>query len=199
MTRLESPPKIYDRSVAGAEFRLAQGEFISDLVHAHILFSTLGTTEIRLTEQKHPYALVLSQGCDLEQDFRARHDQVKPDKMVPTVLFCEVELATYLRTYVQHSDIWNRIKINSHERYHFFQKADKEDDAASEGLPELGVDFKRFFAIPTEEVYHRIKSGEAKRRCCLRSPYLEHFCHRFVNFLSRVALPEPHSSDKENR
>ncbi len=187
-------PKIYDKSVAGAEFRLAQGEFISDLVHAHILVSTLGTTEIRLVDKNHPYALVLSQGCDLEQDFSARHDQLKPDKMVPTVLICEVELASALKTYVQSSERWNRVKNNSDERYHFFQKVDREDDAASEGLPELGVDFKRFFAIPTEEVYHRIKNGQAKRRCCLRSPYLEHLCRRFANFLSRVAIPEPHTS-----
>jgi len=145
--------------------------------------------------KSHPYALVLSQGCDLEQDFRARQGHVSQDKMVPTVLFCEVGLVSELKTNVKQSSAWNRLIINSDERYHFFQKVDREDDAASEGLPELGVDFKRFFAIPTEEVYHRIKNGEAKRRCCLRSPYLEHLCRRFANFLSRVALPEPHSSD----
>ena len=192
---MDRPPKIYDKSDVGADSRLAQGEFISDLVHAHIDPSTLGNPQIFLSMKTHPYALVLSQGCDLEQDFRARRGLVMADKMVPTVLFCEVELASKIKQYVRKSDAWNRLERNIDERYHFFQKVDKEDDAVSEGLPELGVDFKRFFAIPTGEVYHRIKSGEAKRRCCLRSPYLEHFCRRFANFLSRVALPEPHSSD----
>ena len=192
---MDRPPKIYEKSYSGADSCLAQGEFISDLVHAHIDLSTLGGSGILLSMKKHPYALVLSQGCDLEQDFRARQGLVNPDKMVPTVLFCEVELVSELKTYVKQQNAWNRLINNSDERYHFFQKVDKEDDAALEGLPELGVDFKRFFAIPSDEVYYRIKSGEARRRCYLLSPYLEHFCRRFANFLSRVALPEPHSSD----
>jgi hypothetical protein len=92
------------------------------------------------------------------------------------------------------SNIWNRISQNNDERYHFFQAVDQDQDTQGEGLPELGVDFKRLFAIPTDEVYWRISTGEVKRRCLLKSPYLEHFCRRFANFLSRVALPDPHMS-----
>jgi len=148
--------------------------------------------------KKHPFAITLSQGCDLEQDYRARHGPVSSDKQIPTILFCELVTAAELRRNVQ-SDVWNRIKKNLDERYHFFQLAEKELDLEDEGLPELGTDFKRVFAIPTAEVYHRIKSGEAKRRCHLESPYLEHFSRRFANFLSRVALPLGHLSVPEGR
>jgi hypothetical protein len=41
------------------------------------------------------------------------------------------------------------------------------------------MDFKRYFSLPTEEVYYRIDS-EAKRRCRLVSPYAEHLSTRFV-------------------
>ena len=39
------------------------------------------------------------------------------------------------------------------------------------GIPELGVDFKRYFTIPTDEIYKRIEKGEVRRRCVLMSPY----------------------------
>ena len=65
------------------------------------------------------------------------------------------------------------------------------EDALRQGLPELGVDFKRFFTIPTDELYVPITSG-AQRRCHLNSPYLEHLTTQFSGFLSRVALPKPH-------
>ena len=55
--------------------------------------------------------------------------------------------------------------------------------AIGEGMPELGIDFKRYFTIPTDEVYFRIRA-EAQRRSRLRSPYLEHLSNRFYSFQS---------------
>lgn len=186
--------EIYIKSVQGGSCRLGQGEIISNLVHVHVELSTLGTSEIRIIQRLHPYAIVLSQACELRQDFLARTGQLAEDKQLPCILFCEVGLATELRSRVRKTEFWTRISQNNDERYHFFQGIEPALDAENEGLPELGVDFKRLFAIPTAEVYWRVDAREAKRRCCLNSPYLEHFCSRFANFLSRVALPEPHSS-----
>jgi hypothetical protein len=149
---------------------------------------------LRVAPKLHPFALILTQGCELEQDFHARRGEVLEDKQIPAILFCEVVNAVDLRSRVKKSEHWNLLKSNRDERYHFFQAVEKEFDVEGEGLPELGVDLKRIFTIPTDEVYYRIRCGEARRRCCLQSPYLEHSCHRFANFLSRVALPEPHSS-----
>ena len=93
------------------------------------------------------------------------------------------------------TDIWRRIRINKDERYQFLQRIGSVQDAAGQDLPELGIDFKRYFTIPADEVYRRIELGEAQRRCVLNSPYLEHFCVRFANYLSRVALPADHLSE----
>ena len=93
------------------------------------------------------------------------------------------------------SKAWARIQANKDERYHFLQKAEAIDDVRGEGLPELGIDFKRYFTIPTEEVYWRVHQKEAQRRCVLQSPYLEHLSSRFAYFLSRVALLEDHFSE----
>jgi hypothetical protein len=86
------------------------------------------------------------------------------------------------------------VKINKHERYHFLQLVEPSCDAQGTGLVELGIDFKRYFTLPTEEVYKRVEIGSAKRRCVLESPYLEHFSTRFAYYLSRVALPQDHAS-----
>ena len=80
------------------------------------------------------------------------------------------------------------------ERYQFLQKALASEDGENEGPPELGVDFKRYFPVPTDELDWRGNS-ELKGRCRLVSPYLEHFCSRFSGFMNRVALPAEHLSD----
>ena len=194
MTELDGPQLIYAKSIAGADSFLVQGEIISNLMHVHLDLPSLTGTATRIVSKVHPFAVILSQGCDLEQDYRSRTREIAQDKTVPAVLFCEVILASDLKGTIQSSEIWRRITQNNDERFHFLQTIEPEFDLEAKGIAELGVDFKRFFTVPTDEVYHRIRSGEARRRCFLQSPYLEHFCRRFANFLSRVALPVPHTS-----
>lgn len=92
------------------------------------------------------------------------------------------------------SAIWRRIEQNKDERYQFLKRITPEQDTLGEGLPELGIDFKRYFTIPTDEVYVRLSAG-VQRRCRLVSPYLEHLSTRFWYFQARVALPAEHRSE----
>jgi hypothetical protein len=92
------------------------------------------------------------------------------------------------------SDQWARVRQNKDERYQFLQKVLPQEDADGEGIPELGIDFKRYFTVPTDEVYYRLESG-ARRRCQMRSPYLEHLSTRFGYYQFRVALPAEHQSE----
>lgn len=150
--------------------------------------------------KNHPYAIVLSQDCDLIQD-RVERDKadsgedVPPEKLIPNVLFCEVVSAQSLRGTTSNPRLWDSIVKNDNKRYQFLQKVEPHEDAFKEGLPELGIDFKRYFSIPTGEVYRRLELGEAKRHCVLVSPYLEHFSTRFAFFLSRVGLDPDHTSE----
>jgi len=91
--------------------------------------------------------------------------------------------------------IWRDISKNKDVRYQFLQKVDISDDVLGQGLPELCIDFKKFFTIPTDEVYRRLEIREATRRSVLVSPYLEHLSSRFANYLCRVALPLDHASE----
>jgi hypothetical protein len=136
----------------------------------------------------------LSQDCDLDLDFKARQGQVGADKIIPNVLFCEATTAEQLKGRLDRSDLWRRVKDNKDERYQFLQRADNQDDALGEGVPELGIDFKRYFTIATEEAYFQLESS-LKRRCRLVSPYLEHLSARFAYYQFRIALPQGHFSE----
>jgi hypothetical protein len=154
---------------------------------------TIGSPDLEVIPYLHPYAIVVSQDCDLDWDHKTRIDSAK-DKLIPSILFCEVAPASSVRSSTR-SDIWKRIKINKDERYQFLQKVASDEDVLLEGLPELGIDFKRYFTIPADEVYARIAAKETMRRCRLVSPYLEHFSTRFAYYQFRIALPAEHFSE----
>jgi hypothetical protein len=188
---------IYVPSHLGMPAQLRQGEILCNLTQIHLDLKTVGLQEISVLPKIHDYAVILSQDCDLEQDFKARVGQNTQDKLIPSILFCEVITAEQLRQSPggMNSSIWGRVRTNKDERYQFLQRVEPAQDAQGEGLPELGIDFKRYFTIPVDEVYRRIEIGEVQRRCVLSSPYLEHLCCRFANYLSRVALPLDHLSE----
>ena len=182
---------------------LRQGEILSNLKQFKLNLESLRSGKPLAEPIIHPFAIVVTQDCDAEQDFKKRRaSDLVSDKIIPSILFCEVVAAEQLRNRDKenkikeiNSTVWGQVKINKNERYHFLESVPVESDSLSEGLPELTLDFKRYFTIPTEEVYYRLEIGEAKRCCRLISPYLEHLTSRFNNFQSRIALPEDHTSE----
>jgi hypothetical protein len=184
-------PPIYQRS-PDPESCLFQGEILSCVFRYHLDIDTIDDAEPGFKKEQFKFAVVLTQSCDLAQDFRSRKEN-KPSQ-IPDVLFCQVPPAIELKTPELNAKIWDRVKINKDERYHFLEAVPKDFDSAGEGLPELGIDFKRYFTVPTNEVYARINRRETMRRTVLCSPYLEHLSSRFAYFLSRVGLPHDHIS-----
>ena len=195
-----------------AEGALRQGEVLTDVVEHQISLETLKAPEngIRVDKRRHPYAIVLTQDCDLDWDYNAQcrieggncptaKERGKLEaKRVPAILLCEVHAATEIHGREDmNTRIFKQIVINKNERYHFFQSIHEGDDLLGEGLPELTIDFKRYFTIPTDELYWQISHSDARRRTCLRNPYLEHLSQRFTSFLSRVALPQDYESMSE--
>ena len=194
----------YEKSAPDKALR--QGELLSNVVEVIVNVNTIYSEELSLEQRTHPFAYVVSQDCDLDWDFHARKSQTQNHRIIPNVLLCEAMLATDLARQLinvegskdsNKSRIWARVKINKDERFHFFQRVTETDDLTSNGVPELGIDFKRHFTIPTEELYTRIQYGQTMRRCRLLSPYMEHLSDRFAYFLSRIALPEDHESESE--
>lgn len=172
---------------------LCQGEILSGVIRYPLDLTTIGDPEPTAKKVDHPFALVLTQACDLTQDFIARQNN-QPHQL-PDVLFCQLPTASELKTPELNSKIWDRVKKNKDERYHFLEMIQPDSDRAGLGLPELGVDFKRYFTIPTVEVYRWLDLGITRRRSVICTPYLEHLSSRFAYFLSRVGLPHDHTSE----
>jgi len=132
----------------------------------------------------------VTQECDLDWDYKARHGNGTDRKLVRSILFCVVDEAQVLRGAHQlNSTLWNTVRGNNNQRYHVLPGVPAACDALGQGLPELAVDFKQYFTIPTGEVYARLYGQEARPRCHLISPYLENFSQRFHAYHMRVALP----------
>jgi hypothetical protein len=201
-TEIQAEMAIISKYALSSNGSLRQGEILSNLKQYKFNIEKLRSGENFIEPIIHPFAVVITQDCDCEQDFKVRQNKdFDSDKIIPSILFCELVPAELLRNRDKgkqkvdiNSKVWDRIKINKDERYHFLEATLKTVDMINEGLPEFALDFKRYFTIPTEEVYYRIEIGEAKRRSRLVSPYLEHLTSRFNYFQSRIALPEDHTS-----
>ena len=178
---------------------LRQGEIVSEVVQVHIRAESLDSRseDLDLEEKAHPYALILTQDCDLDWDFKARattpenaaQENKRQAKLVPNILLCELSTVDSLKPRLAGGDVLRRIRSNQDERYHFLPSVTPSGDLIGEGLPELVADFKRVFCIPTDELYLRLNIG-MRRRAILENPFLHHLSSRFGYYCLRVALPE---------
>ncbi|MCY4466814.1 MAG: hypothetical protein OXE46_14885 [Chloroflexi bacterium] len=183
---------------------MRQGELLSNVVQLFVELHTIAQESPRAIRRNHAFAYVLSQDCDLDWDFNSRTKPDARDRTIPSILLCEAMPAISAARQIiavdgskntDKSRIWRRVKQNKDERYQFFSKVESSLDLQEQGIDELVIDFKRYFSVPTGELYKRIELGETHRRCRLRSPYLEHLSSRFAFYLSRVALPEDYHSE----
>jgi hypothetical protein len=176
---------------------ILQGELLSGVVQTFIAEASVAVQtpgSVAAVEfMQHPFAIVVSQDCDLDWDHRQRAaGDGKTDKLLPNVMLCEVHDAA---SNTSNSSLWGPIRTNKNERFQFLQAPSWLEDLAREKFPELLVDFKRYFSVPTAELYARIHAGQTKRRCVLRQPFREHFSNRFFGFQMRIALPGEHFSE----
>lgn len=178
---------IYKRSDSASP--ILQCEIISGMIHLRARVAEVGASVESLTQ---PFALIMTQSCDLERE----HDARTAGKPCPVedILVCPAHEAGDVRGTPGVADKWKRIQKNNEERYQFLQSIPVECDASGHGVPELVLDFRRTFSIGTEELLRQFNSGVATRRAQLVSPYLEHVAIRFFSYHARVALPSQHES-----
>ena len=193
------PPYLADSM--GSQTSIRQCAILTGLSRRAFVLETIGTPQEVVEVVTVDYAVVLTQDCDLEQDYRVRFTTPTPesDKLIPCVFLVEAYVAQDICARIADSSRkkWDRLNIeaNKNERFHFLQKVDTDADRLNQGLPELVLDFKRYFTLPTDELYRRIDVGQTRRRTLLASPYLEHLSGRFAYYLSRVGLPTDHLSE----
>ncbi|WP_410320021.1 hypothetical protein [Methanobrevibacter sp.] len=154
-----------------------------------------------------PYLIVLSQDCDLNQDFDA-HNQIKTinfdesnkkissfyNKMIPSIVVVPAYPADNLRegTHLNFLDLemtkigkekdtrWKILIQNETPRYHYLGGSENLD------IINLALDFKRYYTLSREYLYSVFPECYF---LSLKELYREDLSHRFFNFQSRIGLP----------
>lgn len=178
-----------------------QGDILIGIKFQYISTNRAGDAELSLGFP-FPYAVVLSQACDLEQHYgnlkakaeAGKTEGAKPkndDKILDTVLVCPA-FASEKFLAGQHID--NRqmtVHGSSQRTLEKFQKNDEYNryhylDPLAETFPELIIDFKKFHTVPIDilEEYY-----ESSYLASLKELYRERLSQRFSNYLSRIGLP----------
>jgi len=173
--------------------RLYQGDIFKDL--KFVTGDSETTTEKDIISL--PYAVVLSQDCDLQSDFNFRKTNENQDKFLLSLL---VSPAFILENFAkgEHLGDWKmntfnngqieKIKNNdSFKRYHYL----KGEPLFS--VLELVIDFKHFFGLPRDFLY---KEKKNKYIASLNEIFREELSQRFSNYLSRIGLPELSTTKK---
>ncbi|KAM3094949.1 hypothetical protein ACKFKF_26210 [Phormidesmis sp. 146-12] len=192
---------IYQALDKGSSLR--QGEILTGVTQYNPVIDEIpkefqNFQELAFTPIMHPYAIVITQDCDLDWDYKARGISDNPAKLLNSIVLCEIGTAETIRsTDGMNRKEWELVVAHRHERFYFFEKAPLECEMEEEGLPELTADFKKVFGIDVATLYRQIELGIVKRRTVLASPYLEHFSRRYHSFHGRVALPFQYESERE--
>lgn len=157
--------------------------------------------ELKADIIEHRFAVILSQDCDLEQDFFARYETMdgetpqqlaeREQRKLSCVLFCDAIPIDELSGRINNKRVFDFANKNKNERYQFLREVKAEEDAHGRGVAALGLDFKRYFCLAAEDVYAQ-NSRLKNRRAVLQTPYAEHLSVRFFAYQFRIALAKEH-------
>lgn len=191
-------PPFYIASPKSGPF--LQTEILSGVIEYRLALDSISSPDgLEFESITHSYAIIVSQDCDLSQDY-SRREKLKreglspeavDEKLLPRILLCEVSPESAISGAMQGMTVRDRFRQNKEERYQFLKAVESQYDAENCGIEAMGIDFKRYFSVPTGELYTQLQC-DCRRRCRLAPQYLEHFSRRFTNHLSRVALPSDH-------
>lgn len=151
---------------------------------------------------RFPYIFVLSQDCDLAQDYiNYTEESSDDDKIIESILICpmfnledllsgnhiNIEKDTWdiiiKKMWVIKWDIKQNLKKNLLDRY-FSIKSFSDDEII---IPDLVMDFKFFMTISRDVMYSKYTENYV---CSVSELFREKISIKFANYLSRIWLPE---------
>jgi hypothetical protein len=171
-----------------AEIR--QAEIISDLRYYSVVENAADASKLDINATKLPYAITITPDCDLLQDFKGG----KSGSLFGVLLFPMEEGAAARKLRGKNTAEWRSISGNHWSQFYFLSAIGPEYDNLGTGLPDLLVDFKRYFTVPASEITRQCKlSGtvKASRRCRLNDMWREDFRHRALAYMGRIGVPDP--------
>ncbi len=193
---MSSQLKSDDRYLKHGLPRYCQGDILRDLnVMEGAAVTSDAAQEIAIVTRSLPYAVVLSQECDLHQDQQNRTNQrqITQDKYLHSVLLGPAYPAETFKI-GQHlklldvvcqtwgGDKWKSLQQNNVDRFHFLPAAGPLQ------VPDMVIDFKHFLTAPRVTL---VSLKPDTYVASLGQLFRENLSQRFANFLSRIALPDP--------
>jgi hypothetical protein len=174
--------------------RIFQGDVYKDI--EFIEYAEEKSEIIEVSKILFPNVLVLTQDCDLAQDYKFRFSRDIPknqDKWLISVLvvpiynkdqFLQGEHLSYLEMRMMNvkrgSTHQNKILNNQDQRFHYI-----EFPPDVPIVPSI-IDFKHYFSV---NVNYLKKVKPSHFICRISELYREDISHRFASFLSRIGLP----------
>lgn len=169
--------------------RIYQGDVLRSVHYVEAVAENDGHVEVSIIT--FPYAIVVSQECDLEWDQQSRPQKFSlvSALLVPLYNYEHVIDGSYLKHLgtVMHTISSNRSKTdnkmlrqNDDPRYHYIEFPDDVELVSSV------VDFKQYFTVSVESLF---QLKEKNYVCTLETPFKESLVQRFANYLSRIGLP----------
>lgn len=174
--------------------RVAQGDVIRDVEHIEYVSIRGGAVEI--SKIVFPLVVVLTQDCDLAQDYRlrwSRENTSNQDKLLLSVLVAPLynidqiytgehlqDLGLKMATINKNRSPGQCLKNNETPRYHYLEFPNDIPIVSSV------ADFKHYFSINVQYLKKHKKNSFV---CQLSELYREDISQRFSSFLSRIGLP----------
>lgn len=183
--------------------QIHQGDIYKDI--DYIEYAEIIDGRVEISKIRYQHVMVLSQECDLTQDYTERKKDPKDpkvyDKLLQSIIVVPLFNYEQFRTgshlsnlgYTMATDYSNpkktpakTLKQNNNPRYHYV-----EFDDTIPIIPSV-IDFKRFFTVDINTLY---KFKSQNYICSLDILFRERVSQRFANFLSRIGLPVKEQND----
>jgi hypothetical protein len=172
--------------------RIVQGDILREVKFTDWDWD-IKNSNIEIYEKVLPYLVIITQDCDLDQDFKYRTTTTKNnDKLLQSILVCPAygwedfikgdHLIDFdLKMESINSNQRNLIKHQQVPRYHYLE-TDSENQT-----PALVIDFKHYYTLPVEFLRYIYKKHYVSS---MNELFRESLSQRFSFYLSRIGLPE---------
>jgi hypothetical protein len=178
--------------------RVCQGDLISNVeLIEHADINDEGIVEI--SKVNFPHVVILTQDCDLEQDFNNRSSDPKQrsneDKHILSIIVAplyniehvcrgehmsELDFRMQVISHKESSSTNKYLRNNQNPRYHFLKFPDDIP------IVDSVIDFKHYFTV-SNDYLNRKKKVDFEGK--IAELYREQVSHRFASYLSRIGLP----------
>lgn len=168
---------------------LSQGDILRNVPYVESIHENDGHLEVSVIT--FPYAIVVSQECDLQWDYAKRPEKFDliSALLIPLYNYEHVLSGVYLErlgttmgqiSRKEKSTDNKNLRRNETPRYHYIDFPDEIDIVPSV------ADFKQYFTVCIDTLLESKKNSYV---CTLDTPFKEHLVQRFTNYLSRIGLP----------